>query len=119
MCATSSQKNNQPWQVGVECLDYIGLKTEKKNTMVVSLLQGALATSGDANRFLLKKGKRYSHILNAKTGWPIENAPQSMTVVAPQCIQAGILATLALLHGFDAEAFLTEQNIKHWAIRAS
>ena len=60
---------------------------------------------------------RYSHILNAKTGWPIVLAPRSITVVAPQCIQAGILATLALMQGEQAESFLTEQEIKFWAIR--
>ena len=40
-----------------------------------------------------------------------------MTVVAPQCIQAGILATLSLLQGSNAEQFLTEQDIKFWARR--
>ncbi len=78
---------------------------------------GALATSGDARRFLYKKAKRYSHILNTKTGWPIKGAPCSITVVAPQCIQTGILSTLALLRGIQAESFLTEQEIKFWARR--
>ena len=40
-----------------------------------------------------------------------------MTVVAPQCIQAGLLATLALMQGAQAEAFLQEQDVKFWAIR--
>ncbi len=69
------------------------------------------------NVFLIHKGKRYGHILNAKTGWPISKAPRSITVVAPQCIQAGILATFALLQGGDAEEFLTNQEIKFWARR--
>jgi thiamine biosynthesis lipoprotein len=56
-------------------------------------------------------------VLNAKTGWPIINAPRSITTVAPQCIQAGILATLALLQGEYAEQFLTEQDITFWARR--
>ncbi|MCJ8321520.1 MAG: FAD:protein FMN transferase [Colwellia sp.] len=127
LSATSPRKNNQAWQVGI---DHPGLVKKHSNDklnssadnssvkkVIVSLSQGALATSGDANRFLLKDGKRYSHILNAQTGWPIENAPYSMTVVAPQCIQAGILATLALMKGGDAEKFLMEQDVKHWAIR--
>ena len=116
LCATSVRKNNKAWQVGIENPN---IKNEKgKNQkMLVSLSQGALATSGDAQRYLLKNGKRYGHILNAKTGWPVENAPRSITVVAPKCIQAGILATLALLQGENAEDFLTEQNIKFWALR--
>jgi thiamine biosynthesis lipoprotein len=112
LAATSPRKNSQPWQVGVE---HPGFETKK--TIVVSLLQGALATSGDAKRYLIKDNIRYSHILNAKTGWPIEYAPRSITVTAPQCIQAGILATLALMQGKGAEAFLEQQEIKFWAIR--
>jgi len=112
LATNSARKNGEPWQVGVEHPGFID-----KKTMVVSLYKGALATSGDAKRFLLKKGTRYSHILNAKTGWPIENAPRSITVSAPQCIQAGLLATLAQMQGDNAEQFLSEQEIKHWAIR--
>ena len=135
LCATSPQCNGQPWQVGVEQpivsevssnkdhsskghSDKVHSNKEHANKkMIVSLYSGELATSGDAKRFLLKYGIRYSHILNAQTGWPIENAPSSMTVVAPQCIQAGLLATLALMQGAQAEAFLQEQDVKFWAIR--
>ncbi|NQZ21837.1 MAG: FAD:protein FMN transferase [Colwellia sp.] len=112
LATNSARKNNQPWQVGVQHPGF-----EEKTTMVVSLFKGALATSGDAKRYLLKDGRRYSHILNAKTGWPIENAPRAITVSAPQCIQAGILATLSQMQGNNAEQFLTEQDIKHWVIR--
>jgi thiamine biosynthesis lipoprotein len=112
LAANKPRKTNMPWQVGIEHPGFI-----KRKPMVVSLLKGALATSGDAKRFLLKDNVRYSHILNAKTGWPVVQAPRSITVVAPQCIQAGILATLALMQGQQAEDFLTEQEIKFWAIR--
>jgi len=112
LATNSARKNNQPWQVGVEHPGFV-----EKKTMVVSLFKGALATSGDAKRYLLKNGHRYSHILNAKTGFPIENAPRSITVSAPQCIQAGILATLSQMQGHNAEQFLSEQDIKHWAFR--
>jgi len=112
LATNSARKNNQPWQVGIEHPGF-----EESKIMVVSLYNGALATSGDANRYLLKNGHRYSHILNAKTGWPIESAPRSITVSAPQCIQAGVLATLSQMQGHHAEQFLSEQGIKHWAIR--
>ena len=75
---------------------------------------GALATSGDARRYLLKNGKRYSHILDPTTGWPVEGAPRSVTVAAPTCTGAGMLATLALLQGRNAEAFLAAQQVQHW-----
>lgn len=113
LAVTCSRVNNEPWQVAIEHPDSDNNITD----MIVSLKSGALATSGDARRFLINDGKRYGHILNAKTGWPVEQAPRSITVVAPQCIQAGILATLALLQGAHAEQFLKEQEIKFWARR--
>lgn len=113
LAVTCSRLKNEPWQVAIEHPDADNNLTD----MIVSLKSGALATSGDARRFILNDGKRYSHILNAKTGWPIKEAPRSITVVAPQCIQAGILATLALLQGSHAENFLVEQDIKFWARR--
>lgn len=107
-----SKPHNEPWQVGIEHPSF-----KHSGPTIVTLTSGAVATSGDANRFLLKDNHRYSHILNVKTGWPVEQPPNAITVAAPQCIQAGFLATLALLQGIDAEQFLTEQNILHWSIR--
>jgi len=115
LAVTGPRVNNEPWQVAIEHPDCETLG--QKRDMIVAIKQGALATSGDARRYLIHKGIRYSHVLNAKTGWPVLNAPRSITTVAPQCIQAGILATLALLQGQSAEDFLTEQEITYWARR--
>jgi len=115
LAVTGPRENNQPWQVAIEHPD--SDKLAQQQDMIVAIKQGALATSGDARRYLLKEGIRYGHVLNAKTGWPIIDAPRSITTVAPQCIQAGMLATLALLQGQDAEAFLTEQEVTFWARR--
>lgn len=115
LAVTGPRVNQEPWQVAVERPD--SEQTDVSADMVVSLMSGALATSGDSRRYLLSKGIRYGHVLNAKTGWPIEEAPRSITVVAPACIQAGILATMALLQGKHAEQFLTDQEVKYWARR--
>jgi len=102
----------RPWIVGVE--------TPRGNAMApaqrIELERGALATSGDARRYLLKNGKRYGHILDPTTGWPVEGAPRSVTVAAPTCTQAGMLATFALLNGRGAQAFLAAQNVKYWIL---
>ena len=118
LAVTSPRSNTVNWQIAIEHPDIDSeLAQDKSADMIVALKSGALATSGDARRFIIKNSIRYGHILNAKTGWPIVNAPRSITVVAPQCIQAGILATLALLQGENAEQFLTQQDIKFWARR--
>ena len=71
---------------------------------VVHLSRGALATSGDSRRFVFRDGHRYSHILDARTGWPVRNAPHSITVAADTCTQAGTLTTLAMLQGDERRA---------------
>lgn len=109
---TIPREHRQPWSVGIE--DSHNAAGESK---IISIVEGALATSGDAKRFLLKHGLRYSHILNPKTGWSIMHAPSSITTLAPLCIQAGCLATIALLQGRDAESFLNEQGVQYWCHR--
>ncbi len=101
------------WQVGIEAPGTDNAKAQK----LIRLKTGALATSGDSRRYLLKNGKRYSHILNPLTGWPIEGAPRSITVAADTCTQAGMLATLAMLSGANAEAFLKHQDTQFWCLR--
>ncbi len=98
-----------PWQVGIERPD-----TDREATMMLELERGALATSGDSRRFLVKDGVRYGHILDPRTGWPVPNSPRSVTVAASSCTEAGLLATLALLHGAGAEEFLEEQGVRYW-----
>lgn len=108
---TRARNNNQPWHIGIESPE------DAEATKILKIISGGLATSGDARRYLLKDGKRYSHILNPENGYPIEDAARSVTVAAPHCIQAGLLATLALLQGANAESFLHEQGVKFWCYR--
>ena len=99
------------WSVGVEAIS---------NDAVTKLLDvsgGAIATSGDSRRFLLRDGVRYTHVLSPKTGWPVKNAAHSMTVAAPSCVQAGMLSTIALLQGENAESFLDEMDVTCWSQR--
>ncbi|QYK14743.1 FAD:protein FMN transferase [Shewanella rhizosphaerae] len=102
----------RPWQIGIE--DPHKLDTPAR---VVTLKSGALATSGHSRRYLLHQGKRYGHIIDPSTGYPIIGAPLSVSVFAPQCVVAGMLATLAMLQGTKAEAFLSCQGAVHHIIR--
>jgi thiamine biosynthesis lipoprotein len=112
LMAFGSGVDRSPWTVGVEGLTATGLPATR-----IQLTLGALATSGDARRYLLKNGKRYGHILDPRTGWPVENAPRSVTVAAPSCTHAGMLATFAMLHGAGAEEFLEGEGAAYWCLR--
>ena len=99
------------WQVGIEKPD-----SERDAKMILELERGALATSGDSRRFVLRDGVRYGHLLNPKTGWPVAHAPRSVTVAASSSTEAGLLSTLAMLQGPRAREFLNEQGVKYWVL---
>ncbi len=108
LATSRPRKAQQYWSVGRL------ITGQSQATGIFHLSRGAIATSGDANRFLLKDGVRYSHILNPKTGWPVVNAPHTISIAAPTCIEAGMMSTLALLQGEQAEAFLQQQQVDYW-----
>lgn len=109
--ATGPRADGSPWQVGVEKV------CDHDQQAVLSIHRGAIATSGDARRYVLRNGKRYGHILDPKTGWPVKDAARSITVIDETCTQAGLLATLAMLKGEGAEAFLESQQVKFHILR--
>ncbi len=110
MRATSPPPGGR-WQVGVERPG-----SERDAAMILELEHGALTTSGDARRYLMRDGVRYGHILDPRTGWPVPAAPRSVTVAASSCTEAGLLSTLALLHGAEARHFLDQQQVPYWVL---
>jgi FAD:protein FMN transferase len=66
--------------------------------ITVSVCEAALASSGDYERYFELDGTRYCHILNPKTGMPV-NELQSVSVIAPACLLAGSFSTIAMLLG--------------------
>ncbi len=111
LCANRAP-SDQPWQVAVEAV-----RPQAGPAMVLALTTGALATSGDAHRHVERAGVRYGHILDPRSGWPVADAPRSLTVAAARCIEAGTLSTIAYLHGRGAEAFLDDIGVRYWCIR--
>jgi FAD:protein FMN transferase len=58
-----------------------------------------------------------AHILDPRNGRPISGAPRTITVAAPTCTHAGMLTTLAMLRGVEAESFLAAEGVRHWVQR--
>jgi thiamine biosynthesis lipoprotein len=83
------------WHIGLEDPVHPG-------TASVSVaLQGSkgIASSGDYIRGFTAAGKRYGHIIDPRTGWPVANGCQQATVIAGTCLQAGVLSTTAFVLG--------------------
>ena len=81
-----------PWRIGIR--DPMG----RKAVATLFVASGGVATSGDYERFFEVEGRRYSHAINPKTGWPVAGLP-SVTVAADTCLTAGMISTIALLMG--------------------
>ena len=79
------------WKVGIT--DPRGTETEIAS---IDIFSGGLATSGDYKRYFIYEGKRYSHILNPKTGFPCAGL-RAVSVAANLCTVAGSIATIAML----------------------
>ena len=113
LAVSRPRADGRPWRVGIED----PAVRARAASRVLDLRHGALATSGDTHRFVLADGTRYSHILNPRSGWPVPDAPRSVTVAAATCTHAGMLTTLAVLAGKDAERFLEAELVPHWVQR--
>lgn len=74
--------------------------------------QGAVASSGDYERCMVVAGRRYGHILNPRTGWPVTGLA-AVTVLAPTCLVAGSACTIAMLVGEAAPHWLQELGLHH------
>lgn len=112
LAITGPRRGDKAWVVGVDDPRRTGASCVR----TIALRRGALATSGDARRFVLRGGVRYGHILDPRTGWPVSGAPRSVTVLADKCTEAGMLSTFAMLQGSAAEAFLREQGATHFVM---
>ncbi|TFG39320.1 MAG: FAD:protein FMN transferase [Chromatiales bacterium] len=111
LAITGPPQLRNAWSIGIE-----GIELDAADKLI-ELRQGAIATSGDARRFVRRNGIRYGHVIDPRTGWPVSDAASSITVAADTCTQAGTLATLAMLRGRDAEQFLDGQAEQYWCRR--
>ncbi|NQV69940.1 MAG: FAD:protein FMN transferase [Pseudohongiella sp.] len=102
------QPDNQPWTIGV-----VNPKADKSLMAKIDLFDGGLASSGDYERCFLYNGKRYSHILNPKTGWPCSGL-RAVSVAANLCTVAGSIATIAMLREeSEGISWLEDSSLPH------
>lgn len=96
-----------PWLIGIRRPGAINERVAS-----VRLFSGGLATSGDYERCLVVNGKRYSHLLDPRTGWPVRGL-SSVSVVADSCMVAGSVSTIAMLMGSAGAGWLGRLGVEH------
>ena len=95
--AAGFRKDGQPWRVGINRPSTSASTTEVYR--VVPLHNRAMATSGDYRNYFEDKGKRFSHIIDPRTGYPVNNGVVSVSIVADSCMFADGLATAIMVMG--------------------
>jgi len=100
-----ARPNGQGWPVAIR-----NPLEQDKQSLQLTLTQGALASSGDYERFQLIDGVRYSHILNPKTGMPTTGL-RAVSILSEHCVVAGSIATLAMLKGAKGLNWLQENKL--------
>jgi len=104
--------DGEPWNMGIRKPDYQH-ESRDKVFANIPIFVGGLATSGDYERSALIDGKRYGHIINPKTGRPV-NSFQSVSVVAPSCLLAGSISTMSMLLGQSAGLDMLQTTGFNW-----
>ena len=96
-----------PWRVGIQ-------HPRRPDGVMATLdvAQGAVATSGDYERYLAIDGRRYCHIVSPRTGMPVEGLA-GVSVFAPECVVAGSATTIAMLKEVRGPAWLEEVGLPH------
>jgi len=91
-----------PWRIGLEDPGDTGMCWAG-----VAVHNRAVTTSGDYVRHISIDGEKFGHIIDPRTGYPVKNGCQAVSVIAPTCTEAGILSTSAfILGGNDGLQFL-------------
>ncbi|NLL36073.1 MAG: FAD:protein FMN transferase [Fretibacterium sp.] len=106
--ALGAQPDGSPWKIGVRNpLDPGG-----DPIAALAVKDAAVITSGSYERYRIVDGKRYSHLFNPATGYPVENDLRSATVVSPNATLADALATALMVMGLDRASDFLESFLK-------
>lgn len=95
----------RPWKIAVQ-----DPRSKKSVKICIELVNQAVATSGDYEQFFIHQGKRYCHIFNPKTGYPVQANVISVTVVAPDAAEADALSTALFVLGKDYSASVLNKS---------
>ncbi|MFR4038368.1 MAG: FAD:protein FMN transferase [Butyricimonas faecalis] len=96
------ESNKQrPWHIGIDKPIDDAAAANRELQLVLALREGALATSGNYRRFYVVDGKKYSHTINPRTGYPVQQDILGASVYAPTCMEADAYATACMVLGME------------------
>lgn len=105
--ARGSKPNGQPWIVGIE-KPAKNWDSEQVVQTRITLRDKGLVTSGSTRKYVERNGRRYSHCIDPKSGYPVEHNVLSATVMAENSVWADALASICMVMGMEKSLPLIE-----------
>ena len=105
--AKGGKPNGQSWIVGIE-KPADNWDSEQVVHTRIALRDKGLVTSGSTRKYVERNGKRYSHCIDPKTGYPVEHNVLSVTVLAENSVWADALASICMVMGIEKSLPLIE-----------
>jgi thiamine biosynthesis lipoprotein len=99
--------DGQPWSIAIR-----DPFRPEAQAACVKISRGAIATSGAYEHSLIVDGRRYSHLLDPRTGWPVHGL-SSVTTLGEQCLDTGTVSTIAMLKGREGAEWLSRLGPAH------
>nr|WP_168711067.1 FAD:protein FMN transferase [Ningiella ruwaisensis] len=96
----------QDWLVAIEK----PVSSERAVQRIIHIGDNAIASSGDYRNYVEEAGRRFSHLIDPQTAYPIDHNLVSVSVIAPTCIEADGLATALIVMGFEKGMDLAERE---------
>jgi FAD:protein FMN transferase len=91
----------QYWRIGIDKPEEGNMVPGEKMQAILSLKNQCVTTSGNYRAFYEENGVKYSHIINPKTGFPVNSRLLSVTIVAKDCITADGWDTPLMVMGLE------------------
>ncbi len=104
LTAWGYQPNGQPWTIGIAAPD----NPHHHPFSTLNITNTSVATSGNYEKFVIINGKKYSHTIDPKTGYPVHGI-KSVTIICPNAEIADAMATPVMVMGLKAGLHMINQ----------
>jgi len=94
--------DGKKWRIGIDKPIDDPSNTNNELQTIVELTDCGITTAGDYRKYYIEGGKKYSHIINPHTGYPVDNNLLSVTIIAPNALTADAYDTPLMVLGVDS-----------------
>ncbi|MCS6928498.1 MAG: FAD:protein FMN transferase [Saprospiraceae bacterium] len=104
-------ERGERWRIGIDRPTTDTAEAQKRPLQtIISLSNKALATSGSYRKFIERDGKKFSHAIDPRTGYPVSHRLLSVSVVADDCTTADAYATAFLVMGLEEALSIAQRT---------